>query len=193
MNRSLVLPVLLAVVATASACNRAEDAGAASADPPASATTVRSHDSDAELAEITSYRLRMDEVERWYQAQRNVYEAMRKNPALTKQLENEADDPSLDELEARFEAVPEVRRAIESAGLEVRDFTVIIFTLAQAGVANAAVEAGASRDSVLARTGVDPANLDFVREHKVVLERMQAEVAALAPDKAAEDGDEDGE
>ena len=191
MKRTLlrnVLVLLLALV-PAAACDRGADAGAESA-----GTAATRADVDAEVAEITGYRLRMDEVERWYQAQRNVYEAMRKNPALAEQLESDGDDPSLDELEARFGAVPEVRRAIEAAGLEVRDFVVIVFTLAQAGVANAAVEMGASRDSVLARTGVEPANLDFVREHKAELERMRAEVEALAPDETAEDdGGEDGE
>jgi len=176
-----VLVLLLALV-PAAACNRG---AAADAEPAATR-------GDAELAEIAGYQLRMDEVERWYQAQRNVHEVLRKNPALSNQLEGDADDPSLDELEARFGKAPEVRRAIEKAGLEVRDFVVVTFTLAQAGVANAAVETGASRDSILARTGVEPANLDFVREHKATLERMQGEIEALA-DEAAEDGGEDGE
>lgn len=189
MNRVLLLPALLTVLVSATACDRGSSADAPGTAAAPRATQGGSGDTDSDMAEISDHRLTMAEVERWYQAQRSVYEAMRKNPALAQELEreSESDELSLDDIEDRFGSVPAVRKAIEATGLEVRDFGVILYSLAQAAAANAAVEMGASRDSVLARTGVHPANLDFVRAHKATLDRLQKETAALAPEEAEEE------
>ncbi|HEX5580881.1 MAG TPA: hypothetical protein VFX39_04835 [Gemmatimonadaceae bacterium] len=198
MNRALLLPAFLLALASTAACGGGDaDAPRTGASTGAATASARGgDDTDSDMAEITGRRLDRAEVERWFQAQRNVYEAMRRDPAVAQQLEadgaSDASDISLDDLEDRFEAVPAVRSAIEAAGIKTRDFGVILLALAQASAANAALEMGASRDSVLARTGVQPANLDFVRDNKAWLERLQAEMAALAP-KDVDDEDEGGD
>jgi hypothetical protein len=193
MNRSVLMSALL--VALLSACDRGADAGETrTAEPSRTAVARGTNSGDADLDEITDYRLTMDAVQRYYQAQRNVYGAMRKNPELAQQMRSgDSDEPSLDEMGARYEEVPEVRDAIEAAGLDTRDFSVITWALFQSAFAQGAVEMGAPRDSILASTGIHPANLDFVRENKAALERMQQETAALAPPDAADDEGGDNE
>ena len=181
------------LLASTTACGGEADAPGAgtSASASTASATRGSADTDADMAEIRARTLTMTDVERWYQAQRNVYEAMRRNPSLAQQLQGDesedSDEMSLDEIEARYAKVPEVRKGIEAAGLEVRDFGVITWTLVQASFASAAIDMGANRDSVLASTGIKPANLDFVRENRARLEQLQAEIAALAPRDADDD------
>lgn len=192
MTRLLRVPVLLLVLASV-ACSSGDGTDAPRAEGSAATAAARpSGDGDAELEEISDYRLGMPKVERWYQAQRNVLEAMRKDPSIAARLENDESEeeggPSLDELEERYSSIPEVRAAIEAVGLEVREFGVITYSLVQASFAQAALQMGANRDSVLANTGIDPANLDFVRDNQAELQRLQAEIAALTPKDDEEEG-----
>lgn len=196
IKRSVLLPTLL--LALLAACDRAADAGETrTAEPPRAAAGPAAGSGDADLDEITDYRLTMDAVRRYYQAQRNVYQAMRDDPGLAKRMDRGTTDAaefSLDEMEARYEEVPEVREAIAAAGLDTRDFSVITLTLFQSAFAQGAVEMGASRDSILARMGINPSNLDFVRANKTELERMQNEMEALQSGGAiGEENSEDSE
>lgn len=186
MNTIKALLVLALLFFPLAACDRGTD-------PPASreAETVRGDDAPAvrsaedDLEEIADYRLTMDAVRRYYQAQRNVFEAMREDPGLSDRLEDlDADVATLDEMQARYASVPELRDAIEEAGFTPREFSVLTWSLVQASIAQGAVEMGVSRDSVVANTGVRRANLDFVQEHQAEIERMQRELEALAPDDA---------
>lgn len=178
MPRLLLLPVLLLALGTACA----GDAADASRSASASAATASGGD---DLAELAEYRLTMRDVERWHEAQRNFLSALQRDPSLMDRMREQGadadDDMSLDALEARYRAIPEVRAAIENADLDVRQFSVITFALMQASFAQGAVDMGADRDTVLARTGISPANLDFVRDNRAELERLQGELAALAP------------
>ena len=192
MRRALQLSALLATIAASTACggDAAETTDGSPAATPAVASARAGAGADAELAEISAHRLSMGDVERWYQAQRNVLLAMRDDPSIRERLEmaEDEDQMSLDEMERRYAEVPAIRRGIESAGLETREFAVIAWALAHASLANVALDAGASRDSVITRTGVSGANLDFVRENRAALERMQGEIAALS---GADDGDDE--
>ncbi|HEX7120676.1 MAG TPA: hypothetical protein VF212_17920 [Longimicrobiales bacterium] len=136
---------------------------------------------DAGLAEMVAYRLTMDKVQRWYEAQRNVYEKYAADPGLAERAEIGADEEefSIDGMAARFDAIPEVREAIQAAGLGTREFVVVTMVLFQSAMAHAVIEMGGDRDEILEGSGVHPANLDFVAAHKAELERMQKEVEAL--------------
>lgn len=64
---------------------------------------------------------------------------------------------------------------------------LILFSLYQAGVAHAMTEMGAEPDSILDNTGVDPENLEFVRDNQARLEQLQEETDALAPPEMDEE------
>jgi hypothetical protein len=192
MNRSLILPILLVVLVAA--CGSDGDAepqqsGGAAA-PPSTVATANRSGLEAEMAEVADYRLTMNAVERWHQAQRNVYRQAEGNPELIQHLRVDLDDATLDDLEDHFASIPEASDAIEDAGLEVREFVLIVFSLYQAIAAQELIAGGISQDSVLAQMNVHPDDLRFARENRARLQQLQRETDALAPPELA-DGDDD--
>ena len=74
---------------------------------------------------------------------------------------------------ARIESNPVARKAVEAAGLSARQYVVITMALFQASLAQYAVDQGADPGKVAGETGVNPANIRFVKEHKAELEQME--------------------
>lgn len=179
LSYRLLVPAL---VAAAIACGGDADTDArpAASSPPAAGGARLGGSSDADVAEVSGYRLTMDAVRRMHQAQLAIYQAMQQNPELAQLASMEAEEFSLDAVEERFSSVPEIRQAIEGAGLSVREYGVIMVALFQASFAQASLEMGAPRDSVLASTDMNPDNLDFVGEHRDELRRLQEELAVAA-------------
>ena len=129
---------------------------------------------DADLRELARYQLTMADVRKYAAANANLA----KHPKAEQEDENaeddEADDDeSLDEMAARIEKIPEARKAIEAAGLTARQFAVITMALFQASLAQYAIDQGADPAKIARETGVNPANIRFVKEHKAELEQMK--------------------
>ena len=74
---------------------------------------------------------------------------------------------------ARIESNPVARKAVEAAGLSARQYVVITMALFQASLAQYAVDQGADPGKIARETGVNPANIGFVKEHKAELEQME--------------------
>lgn len=182
MNRTRILPALLTVLCTA--CGNGDDAERQQ-DVPASRTSSpdisSSSQVEGEMAEVADYRLSMDAVERWHEAQRNVYRQAESNPELVQYLDVDLDDPSLDDLEDHYASIPEANDAIEDAGLEVREFVLITFALYQATTAQQLIAMGLEQDSVVDELNLHPADLEFARQNRTRLEQLQRETDALAP------------
>lgn len=148
--------------------------------PPAAEAPRMGESNEGDIEEVSDYRLSMDAVQKMHRAQLNIYSAMQQNPELAQMASMNAEEFSLDAMEQRFGGVPEIRNAVEQAGLSVREYGVIMLALFQASFAQASLDMGAQRDTVLAATHMNPANLDFVVEHREELQRMQEELAAAA-------------
>ena len=127
---------------------------------------------DADLRELSRYELTMADLKKFGAANA----ALAKHP---KAEENDDagddtnDNESLDDMAARIGRIPEARKAIEAAGLSVRQYCVITMALFQAAFAQYAVEQGADINKVAREAGVNPANIRFVKEHKAELEKMR--------------------
>lgn len=178
--RARSIPLLLPL-ALLLACGDSEPAPAAQDPAEAHASAPRLGESnEADVTEVADYVLTMDDVRRMHQAQLDIYEAMQANPALAQTASMSAEEFSLDAMETRFAGVPEIRTAIEGAGLEVREYGLIMLALFQASFAQASLDMGAQRDTVLAATRMNPDNLEFVRTHRTELQQMQEELSQAA-------------
>ncbi len=131
---------------------------------------------DADLRELARYELTMADVRKFAAANA----ALAKHPKAEQnddededEDESSNDDESLDEMAARIGRIPEARKAIEAAGLTVRQYAVITMALFQSAFAQYAVEQGADPAKVARDAGVNPANLRFVKEHKAELEKLK--------------------
>lgn len=125
---------------------------------------------DADLRELSRYQLTMADVRKYAAANANLA----KHPTV-EQDDDDAEDEneSLDEMAARIESIPVARKAVEAAGLSARQYVVITMALFQASLAQYAVDQGADPGKVAGETGVNPANIRFVKEHKAELEQME--------------------
>ena len=129
---------------------------------------------DADLRELSRYQLTMADVRKFAAANANLA----KQPKVEQsdddaEAEDEGDNESLDDMAARIESNPIARKAVEAAGLSARQYVVITMALFQASLAQYAVEQGADPGKVAGETGVNPANIRFVKEHKAELEQME--------------------
>jgi hypothetical protein len=125
---------------------------------------------DADLRELSRYQLTMADVRKYAAANANLA----KHPTV-EQDDDDAEDEneSLDEMAARIESNPVARKAVEAAGLSARQYVVITMALFQASLAQYAVDQGADPGKIARETGVNPANIGFVKEHKAELEQME--------------------
>jgi len=148
--------------------------------PPIGEAPQMGQSNDADIVEVAEYRLTMDVVQKMHRAQLNIYAAMEQNPQLAQMASMSAEQFSLDAMEERFGSVPEIRSAIEEAGLSVREYGVIMLALFQASFAQASLEMGAQRDTVLAATHMNPDNLEFVEQNRDALRQMQDDLEAAS-------------
>ena len=126
---------------------------------------------EADLRELSSYQLTMADVRKYAAANANLA----KHPEAEQEddAEDADENASLDEMAARIESIPIARKSVEAAGLSARQYAVITMALFQASLAQYAVEQGADPGKIARETGVNPANIRFVKEHKAELEQMQ--------------------
>ena len=158
-----IAPLLLALAACGG--DKPADAGSA----PAAAVRA-SGDATGDQQELGDYVLNMEDVRKWA---RVMQSGKKLKEEESQDASGQPDDDSVDAMEARINANPEVRAEIERAGLDAREFVLITYAVTQAAFAQYAVEHGANPDSVAARAGINPANLAFVRDHKQELEALQ--------------------
>lgn len=181
MTSILRLSACLLMTATAlAACNKSEPAAPASTaatapaastgeapTPTAPATTAPTADDTAPVA------LDMGKVHAWIQAQKNLAAAEKADPKLD--AAQNISEENLTQYAARLEADKTIRTAIESAGLSVKEFARIGDTLLGAMMAQGAIEAGQLKKIP---DGIDPAAVEFVKQHKAELNAMMKEPGA---------------
>jgi hypothetical protein len=160
-----------------SSANGVPDVADASAVPDAKGGDGGDHDAD--LRELEEYRLSMEDVNRWMQANRNLVKLSekleREHPEMAEQTEavEGSGMGSFDDYETSIDRVPGARDAIEESGLSVHEFAVVGWALIQAGMAEYAVEQGTDPKELAAKAHINPDNLTFAREHKAELATLQ--------------------
>ncbi len=116
------------------------------------------------LASRVDFRITDDNFARWSEAQSNLEKLPRSAIKPTPATGSDAVDRAV----ARLESSPLARRAIESAGLTVRDFVLETIALAQA---TEVAQTGRS----LTRAPIPPENFQFVQRYSARVLRSHAQ------------------
>ena len=167
----------LVLVATLAACGKkdgsAPDSAAQGAAAATSSTTAGTK-GDAELADVQSYRLSMDKIDKMLAAQRILAaKAKAMTPAEREAMEARGDsdsDPneSLDDMARKIEKEPMLRDAIREAGLSPREYVLITMSMMQTGMADGGLKMRPkdNQDSLIRAMKANPDNIKFYREHE---------------------------
>ena len=175
MSIVLRLSACLLLTATLAACNKTEStAPTAVTDTPASPPAAPAPQATATptvAPDDTHVVLDMGKVKAWMQAQKNLAHAQQADPAMGDSAQN-ASTEDIPQYIARLDANPKMRAAIAAAGLSTREFASIGDTLMGAMMAKAALEGGQLKTLP---EGIDPASVDFVKQHNAELQAMFAQ------------------
>lgn len=137
-----------------------------------------SSSSDSDTRELSRYRLTTADLRKVGVAYQNLKRITQQHPNLVETDEEEqSGDKSLDQMAAEIERVPQLRKAIEDAGLSAREYSVISLALMQASAANMLVQQGAKPDSIAREIGTHPDNVRFAKEHEAEIARLQQALA----------------
>jgi hypothetical protein len=160
------------VVLHAACAENVETADTGAAGGEAMAASAQTTD----IGDIRDYELRMEQVDKYYAAFRNIAQAMqRMTPAEREQLNTDASTVDLNAYVAKLEQQPEINRAIRDAGLTPREFSLILWSMLQSGMASAVLQTrpNANEDSLAREMNVSMANVRFMREHDAELRQRQ--------------------
>jgi hypothetical protein len=188
-SRVIPLLALAALLVCGQGASARETESPAGVRPPAGAQVGEQGGLDQ--AELNRYPLTMQKVRKWADANRRLAQVAREHPELEREQDDEEGIESLDELEAFYKKIPQARSAIEASGLGTREYLVLSFVLIQAHTALAvAEEMGADPNAFAAQaaeSGMNPAHIAFVREHKAELEPMFAELQKMQEEDEEEE------
>jgi hypothetical protein len=164
------------ITGCSNADNVTRDTASAGGTVSASASASEQRGTVTDDADVKDYRLTMDKVNRYYDAFREFTIAAG-NRAESDTLE---DFESIDALVKEIEQEPKVVAAVRRAGLSVREYVVMSFSLMMAGMANEVlkVQPNANLDSLAREMEIPAENLRFVREHQAEIERKANEAKA---------------
>ncbi|HEX2168050.1 MAG TPA: hypothetical protein VHG09_12525 [Longimicrobiales bacterium] len=177
--RTIVMAALVAVTAGCAGDDAASDeSDASAAAAPLSQPSIAGAGDDADIAEIQDYEFTMDDLHRWSEATVALQRLAESNPQLGAAFEQEESgnqdlDDSIDMMTERIENVPEATDVIEDAGLSPREYVVIFWAMLQTGMAQFSIAQGANPDEVAREMRVNPANLEFMKEHEAEIAEMR--------------------
>jgi hypothetical protein len=198
-------PVALASLAllalAAAACAKGEESAAgdtarvsaeAGGAAPAGASST-----DADLADLSRYRLTMDKVDRYFVAQRNLFQKVKdmspaEREALEKSQDSVADaDANLDDMVRNIERSPVMRDAVRDAGLSPREYVMVTMAMFQAGMAASVIKMrpNDNQDSLAREMKVNPENLKFMQEHEAHITQKQKAMEEEMKRMGITDGD----
>jgi hypothetical protein len=151
------------------------------------AKSARAQASDnADVAEISRYRLTEAKLDKFVQATRNLAEAARQHPELAKEEKND-NNKTLTQMAALYDKHPPIKRAITSAGMTSREYITFMFAMLQAGMASwASQQPGAKVPPDVSRE-----NIAFVDTHKEKLDALQKEFQAMEKKGSSDSADEE--
>jgi hypothetical protein len=183
------IPALVLVAAALTGCAGGDKPAAdppsgaiASAAAPSMAVAARPADAGAwNDAALQRFRLSTDEVAKATQASRNLAQLNTTDPQLLQRLDHDApldDAKSIQEMADRLDKIPQVRRAIESAGISTRDYVLVLFTVTQVAVANVYAQQGKMKELP---ANISRANVAFATAHATEMARLQQAMEQMSP------------
>ena len=165
------------------------DRGAAPSGRSSATLGAGASDAEADLRELADYELNMEDLQKYTVAQLNI---LRVSQGMDEETEagDDADavddtapgrDPnSLDGMTERVESIPEMRKAVEDAGLDAREYATIALTYMTSAMATGMVKMGQSVDSVANAMKVNPDNIQFILKHEAQIARLMDDVKIQA-------------
>jgi hypothetical protein len=191
-TRKLLIASLIALAA----CSKSDNA-ADTADTDAAPTAASQQQAEKDLGDINDYRLTMDGMNKFFEAQRNLGIAASKlSPAEREAMEakndGEANDGSLDQMVKRIEDNKMANDAVRKAGLSAREYTMITFAMMQAAMAASVLQMrpNDNQDSLAREMKANPENIKFMQEHQAEFARRQEEMAAEMKRLGLDDDDD---
>lgn len=121
-------------------------------------------------AAIHDYILTMPKIQTYAAALKDYEATGAKNPEIASECKGRLEDDKMsltDKQKVIESSCPQMNAWIKQHGLTAHDFLFIPMGLMAAGFAQAAIEQGGKAPAF-----VNPANLQFVKEHKAELEKM---------------------
>jgi hypothetical protein len=173
MTSFLRLASCLLILAALAACNKNAPAATDAATPASAATTTEAaapaqSATPAGSPDAAPVTLTMERVTSYTNALKSIAAAQKADPEMGDVAQDLSEEDSA-QYTARLEADPKLRAAIEAAGLSVREFVGIGDTLLGAMMAQGALEAGQLKTLP---EGIDPASVEFVKQHKAELKAV---------------------
>ena len=173
MTQFVRLSACLLTFALLAACNRsgadaATAAPGSTAAPAAASVATPAPTTASTAADAAPVTLTMDKVRQYMDAQKNLARAVEADPSIGDPAENVSEEDTA-KYAARLQASPKMRAAIEQAGLSTTDFANIGDTLVGAMMAEGALASGQLKKIP---DGIDPASVDFVKQHKAELDAL---------------------
>ncbi len=181
ISRLRPLALLLAV-----ACSNKDAAPAAEGGAAPAASTPAAAQAEGDLADVASYKLTMDKVDRLFAAQRAMaVRAQALSPAERAALDSagandDSDDQSLDGIAAKIERTPPMAAAVREAGLSPREFATITMAMLQSAMAGGVLQMRPkdNADSLVREMKANMDNVRFMREHEAEIKQKQEALAA---------------
>ncbi|MGH7520642.1 MAG: hypothetical protein ACREMI_05145 [Gemmatimonadales bacterium] len=128
---------------------------------------------NADSREIAAYRLTEATLAKYLRASGALAAVPKPASADADDDAEDADDPSIAQIAAKYDSIPAARRAISAAGLTTREYVVFTFALFQAGMGAWVVEQqGWSK----LPPDVARANVEFYQRHKAQIDSVTAEL-----------------
>ncbi|HET9603562.1 MAG TPA: hypothetical protein VFO96_04680 [Gemmatimonadales bacterium] len=150
--------------------------------PPAGSSTSAQQDGTTDLSDVTTYKLSMDKVNKFFEAQRNMVVKMKSlTPAQQEALSLDGSG-SMEEMAQKIEASPEWASAIRAAGLEPREYVTLTMSMLQSAMAASVLKMRPNddQDSLVTAMHANMDNVKFVQEHEAEIsakrEAMEKEV-----------------
>ena len=134
-----------------------------------------------DLTDVSNYRLTMDKVDRYFDAQlaiaRRVKDLSPEERAPLEQMESSA-NASLDDMARRIESHPAMRDGLRETDLSPREFATITMAMVQAGMAASVLQMrpNDNQDSLAREMKASMDNIRFMRENEAELTRRQQEL-----------------
>ena len=186
-----LVPALVLVTALA-ACGKKEGGTPNSSAPGAAApaSAIAGTKGDAELADVQSYKLSMEKIDKMLAAQRNLAaKAKAMTPAERDAMEARGESPSnpnesLDDMARKIDNEPILRDAIREAGLSSREYVLITMSMMQTGMADGMLKMRPkdNQDSLIREMKANPDNLKFYREHEAEITAKSKAIGAEMKD-----------
>jgi len=151
----------------------------------ASAPSVAENVADSDTKEIASYVLTETGLAKYTQAVKNLVPLAKRLSDACKADDDSDNVRSLDDMVARFDAVPGVSAAIRSADLTTHEYFVFTLSVFQSGMAAWALDQPGGKLPV----GTSMANVKFYRAHEAAIKKLGEQIKAADCDGGDREGD----